>query len=62
MSAVNCHRAKPIENREVVYFVPEGVPMLKAIGAIFPRAPSIPISSDCAVFYPDESWMTPSLR
>lgn len=37
------HRAKPIEHRDVIYFVPEGVPRLKAIGAIFPPARSSPI-------------------
>lgn len=44
------HRAKPIENRDVIYFIPEGVPRLKAIGAIFPPARSSPVSADCAVF------------
>ena len=48
------HRAKPIENRDVVYFVSEGVPRLKAIGARFPPARGSPISADCAAS--DESW------
>ena len=37
------HHAKPTENRDMVHFVPDGVPRLKAIGAIFPLARSSPI-------------------
>ena len=37
------HEAKPTRNRDMVHFVPDGVPRLKAIGPIFPPARSSPI-------------------
>ena len=52
----SCRQWKPYENRDVVYFVPEGVPRLKAIGPFFSPAKSSRIWADFAVSLIGARW------